>query len=121
MKLLLSLFFSFLTSVSFLLYLSTVQTFLPFLENGSYNWANILTIVILLCVSVFSFLGLVISAVQIPFKKSITNISWYTSIKYAGIATLLLLALSILSFFHILTWYWVLSLCLLLGILIVTV
>ena len=121
MKLMLYLIFASITCVSFLLYLNTVNTFLPMIENGSYNWVNILTVIILLCAVIFSTLGVVITLVQIPFKKGIHNVSWYISIKYSGIVTLFLLALGILYFFHIFAWYWVLVVCILLGILIIIV
>lgn len=121
MKILLSLFFSLFTSILFLLYLNTIEEFLPFTELSSYNWSNILTVVVLISVAVFSFVSIVISFIQIVLKKGIGNISWYVSIKYAGIVVIFLLALSILYFFHILTWYWVVCMCILLGILIVTI
>ena len=121
MKLMLYLIFTSVTCVSFLLYLNTVDTFLPLMETGSYNWINILTVIILLCVAVFSILGVIITLVQILFKKGICNISWYTSIKYSGIVTLFLLALGILHFFHIFAWYWIMVICILLGILIIIV
>ncbi len=121
MKLLLSLLFSLINSVGFLLYLNNVKTFLPLTELESYNWTNIVTVVVLLCVAVFSLLGILITIGQLPFKKSIQNISWYVSMKYSGIVTVFLLALGILYFFHIFTWYWILSICILLGILIVMI
>ena len=121
MKLLLSLCFSLINSVAFLLYLNSVKTFLPFDVSGSYNWSNIITVIVLIGVGIFSLLGILLTLGQIPFKKKLENTSWYISIKFAGIVTLFLLAFVALFFFHILTWYWIVSMCVLLGILIVIV
>lgn len=121
MKLLLSLLFSLINSVAFLLYLSTLDGFLPMSNSSSYNWTNIATVVILLSVAVFSLLGILITLGQLPFKKKLSNISWYISIKYSSIVVIFLLALGVLYFFHLLVWYLILGIVLLLGILIVFV
>jgi hypothetical protein len=121
MKLLLYLLFSLINSIAFLLYLSTINSFVPVAETGSYNWTNIVTVVVLFFIAVFSFLGILITLGQLPFRKSINNVSWYTSIKYSGIVSVFLLALGILYFFHILTWYWILAIFASLGILIVVI
>jgi hypothetical protein len=89
------------------------------MENGiSYNWTNIFTVIILFLVVVFSFLAVVITLGQLVFKKNISEISWYISIKYSGIAVMFLLALGILFFFHILNWYWILGIVILFALLI---
>jgi len=121
MKLLLSLLFSLINSVLFLLYLNRTKTFLPLDDSGLYNWSNIITVIVLCCVVIFSLFGILITLGQLPFKKKISNVSLYISIKYSGIVTLFLLALGILYFFHIFTWYWVLCMCVFLGILILIV
>jgi len=121
MKLVLSLLFFLINSVTFLLYLNSTRTFLPLNELGSYDWTNVVTVVVLCCVSIFSLLGILISLGQLPFKKKISNISTYISVKYAGIATLFLLTLGVLYFFHLFTWYWILCICVLLGILILII
>lgn len=121
MKLILSLLFSLINSVMFLLYLNSTRDFLPLNEGSSYDWTNIVTVVVLCCVVIFSFLGILITLGQLPFKKKIAGTSLYFSVKYAGISTLFLLALGVLYFFHILTWYWVSCMCVLLGILILII
>ena len=121
MKLILSLLFALINSVMFLLYLNSTRLFLPLNNLGSYEWTNIVTVVVLCCVGIFSLLGILITLGQIPFKKKISNVSLYKSVKYAGIGTLFLLALGVLYFFHILTWYWILCICILFGILILVI
>ena len=118
MKLILSLLFSLINSVMFLLYLNSIRAFLPLDDLGSYEWTNIVTVIVLCCVGIFSFLGILITLGQMSFKKKESNVSLYKSVKYAGIATLFLLALGVLHFFHILMWYWILCICVLFGILI---
>ena len=118
MKLLLSLVFSLVNSVAFLLYLSTIDGFLPMQESVTYNWTNIFTVMILVCIGLFSLLGILITLIQLPSKKKISEVSWYLSIKYASVIVLLFLSLGILYFFHLLTWYWVLGILILLTILI---
>jgi len=121
MKLLIALTFSLLNSVAFLFYLSSINNFLPFDSSQSYNWTNIVTVVVLFAVGIFSLVGILLILGQLPFKKKISNISWYLVIKYSGIVTLFLLILGTFYFFHIFTWYWILALVVLLGILIVII
>lgn len=97
-------------SVTFLYYLLNNSTFLPIDQLGNYNWFNIITIIFLSIILLFSLLSLLIY-LGLTISKKIQNKELIVklSVKYSLVVTLGLLVVFLLNFFNILDLLWGIS------------
>ncbi len=107
MKFLLISILSFISSVTFLLFLLGNKNFLPVTLTGEMNHVNILVLMFLLIIALFSFFLITLYFVFKYFKKELEEGERIKkSIKFSIIFTLGLLLVFLLHFFHILDFIW---------------
>lgn len=107
LKFVFTLIFLLIFSVSLLLYLTSLKSFLPFNQAGEYNWVNILTVGSLsFCASfaISSILSYVL--LRTIIKKEDCRELKIVCIKWGLFFTLGIFFVILLNFFHILNIYW---------------
>lgn len=102
-----TLIFLLIFSVTLLLYLTSLKSFLPFNEAGEYNWVNILTVGALSFSSIFSLSSLLsYFLLRTILKKEDCRELKIVCIKWGLFFTLGIFFVILLNFFHILNIYW---------------
>ncbi|GEM_PF-658225 len=109
-KFLLTSLVSFFSSATFLLFLITNENFSPTLVTGEINYVNFILLLFILTTSLFFLLILLIYFFYMLFEKEVSQSEMVKkSIKFALIITLGILVVFFLHFFHIISFFWGLS------------
>ncbi len=107
MKFLFTLLFGNIFSVTILLYLLSIGTFVPITENGDYNWINISVFLSLLFLFISSFTTLLsYGFLTLILKKENTDTLKMSVVKFGILITLGIFLILMLNFLHILDIYW---------------
>jgi len=107
MKLLLGQSFLTILSVIILYYLLNSPTFLPYTDNGSINWHNIVVLIFFTSVIISNLVSIIFVLINRFFlKKMIEKRLIYRSIKFGLLFTLGILGVFLLNFLHILNIYY---------------
>lgn len=107
MKFLLALIFLGIFSVTILLYLLSIENFLPINSLGNYEWLNILVFTGLLFTAISTCISLLFYlALTLILKKENTDGLKVYVVKVGGLITLGVFLVVMLNFFHILDIYW---------------
>jgi hypothetical protein len=118
MKLLLGQGVLVLLSVIILYYLFNAPTFLPYMEDGSISWQNIIVLIFFTSIILVNILSILFVLINRYFLKKFLDKKLFSqSFKFAILVTFGILAVFVLNFLHILNIYYGLGL---LGIVIVT-
>ena len=107
MKFLIALLFLGIFSVTILLYLLTIENFLPMNSLGNYDWLNIFVFTSLLFTSISSTVTLLLytTLTLILRRENSDQLKVYV-VKVGGLITLGIFLAILLNFFHILDIYW---------------
>mgnify|MGYP000885219991 CR=1 FL=1 len=106
-KFLASLLFVNIFSVTILLYLLSIGTFIPLKESGEYDWINISVFSSLLFVFLSSSLTLLaLGFLTLVLKKENSDLLKFSVFKFGFLMTLGVFLVIMLNFFHILDIYW---------------
>jgi len=117
MKLLLGQGILITLSVIILYYLFNAPTFLPYMEDGSLNWQNIIVLIFFTSVILFNLVSIIFVLLNKIFLKRVLDKKlFYESIKFGILFTFGILAVFVLNFLHILNIYYGLGI---LGIVII--
>ena len=117
MKLLLGQGLMVLLSVIILYYLFNAPTFLPYIQDGSINWQNIIVLIFFTSMILINVLSILFVLINRYFlKKALDKGIFLRSFKFAILFTFGIIAVFVLNFLHILNIYYGLGL---LGIVIV--
>ncbi len=107
-----------LLSVIILYYLFNAPTFLPYMQDGSINWQNIIVLIFFSSIILINLLMILFVLINTYFlRKPLDKRLFYKSLKFAILFTFGIIAVFVLNFLHILNIYYGLGL---LGIVIVT-
>jgi hypothetical protein len=94
-------------SVIILYYLLNAPTFLPYMEDGSINWQNIIVLIFFTSVILFNLVSIIFVLInKIFLKKALDKRLFYRSIKFGILFTLGILTVFVLNFLHILNIYY---------------
>jgi hypothetical protein len=94
-------------SVIILYYLLNAPTFLPYMEDGSLNWQNIIVLIFFTSVILFNLVSIIFVLInKIFLKKALDKRLFYRSIKFGILFTLGILTVFVLNFLHILNIYY---------------
>lgn len=106
-KFLITLLFLVVFSVTILLYLFSIESFLPLSSLGEYYWLNILVFSLLLFTLFASITSLIIYGVlMLILKKENTDDLKIYVVKVGVLVTVGIFLVIMLNFFHILDIYW---------------
>lgn len=107
MKFLFTLLFGSIFSVTILLYLLSIGTFIPLTESGDYNWINISVFLSLIFLFLSSFTTLLsYGFLTLILKKENTDTLKMSVVKFGILITLGIFLILMLNFLHILNIYW---------------
>jgi hypothetical protein len=107
MKLLLGQGILITLSVIILYYLLNAPTFLPYMEDGSINWQNIIVLIFFTSVILSNLVSIIFVLInKIFLKRALDKRLFYESIKFAVLFTLGILTVFVLNFLHILNIYY---------------
>jgi hypothetical protein len=107
MKLLLGQGILITLSVIILYYLLNAPTFLPYMEDGSLNWQNIIVLIFFTSVILSNLVSIIFVLInKIFLKRALDKRLFYESIKFAVLFTLGILTVFVLNFLHILNIYY---------------
>ena len=106
-KYLITLLFLGVFSVTILLYLFSIESFLPLSSLGQYHWLNIFVFSLLLFILFSSITSLIIySVLTLILKKENTDDLKIYAVKVGLLITVGIFLVIMLNFFHILNIYW---------------
>jgi hypothetical protein len=104
-------------SAIILYYLLNAPTFLPYMENGSINWQNLIVLIFFTSIILVNLLSIIFVLIhKVLLKKFLNKALFYRSLKFGLLFTVVVLAIFILNFLHILNLYYGLGI---LGIVII--
>jgi hypothetical protein len=104
-------------SAIILYYLLNAPTFLPYMENGSINWQNLIVLIFFTSIILVNLLSIIFVLIhKVLLKKLLNKALFYRSLKFGLLFTVVVLAIFILNFLHILNLYYGLGI---LGIVII--
>jgi hypothetical protein len=105
-------------SAIILYYLLNAPTFLPYLEDGSLNWQNIIVLIFFTSVILFNLVSIIFVLIhKIFLRRALDKKLFYKSIKFGILFTFGILSVFVLNFLHILNIYYGLGIF---GIVIIT-
>jgi hypothetical protein len=94
-------------SVIILYYLFNAQTFLPYLEDGSVSWQNIIVLIFFTSVVLINLVSIFFVLInRIFLKKGLDKKIFYRSIKFGIVFTVGIVGVFVLNFLHILNFYY---------------
>jgi cation transport ATPase len=107
MKLLLGQGLLILLSVIILYYLLNAPTFLPYLEDGSINWQNLIVLIFFSSVILINLVSIIFVLIHKVFlKKELDKELFYRSIKFGLLFTFGIVGVFVLNYLHILNIYY---------------
>jgi hypothetical protein len=107
MKLLLGQGLLILLSVIILYYLLNAPTFLPYLEDGSINWQNLIVLIFFSSVILINLVSIIFVLIHKVFlKKELDKKLFYRSIKFGLLFTFGIVGVFVLNYLHILNIYY---------------
>jgi hypothetical protein len=111
MKLLLGQGILVLLSVIILYYLFNAPTFLPYMQDGSISWQNIIVLIFFTSIILVNVLSILFVLINKYFlKKALDKGLFYKAFKFAILFTFGIIAVFVLNFLHILNIYYGLGL-----------
>lgn len=118
MKLLLGQNILVLLSVIILYYLFNTDTFVPYTENNSINWENVIVLIFFSSVILSNLVSIIFTLVsKYLLKKEYSKELFYRSVKIGLLLTFGIISVFVLNFLHILNIYYGLGI---LGVAIIT-
>jgi hypothetical protein len=90
-----------------LYYLLNASTFLPYMENGSINWQNVIVLIFFTSIILINLLSIIFVLInKFLLKKLLNKQLFYRSIKFGVFFTVGVIVVFLLNFLHILNLYY---------------
>jgi hypothetical protein len=107
MKLLLGQNLLILLSVIILYYLLNTPVFIPYMDNGSISWQNVIVLIFFTSVILINLVSIIFVLInRIFLKKALNKKIFYKSMKLGSLFTAGILGVFVLNFLHILNIYY---------------